>query len=85
MFKVTAVKYDNTSIMEEITMKKNIIFWFFTIFFFVIYWRILALIWNLWVPFNIIIDILSMFIVVVVNIPLSAISAEQTVKIIKGS
>jgi hypothetical protein len=66
-------------------LKKNIIFGILTIVFFVVYWKVLALIWDLWVPFNTTTNVLSMFIVVIVNMPLSAISANQTIKVIKES
>lgn len=65
-------------------MKNNIIFWVITIVFFRFYFFILRWIWNSWIPFNITTDILALFILVVVLIPLSAISAEKTIKIIKS-
>lgn len=64
-------------------MKRNIIFGALTILFFIIYWKILALIYNQWVPMNVYTDLLSVFIVIFVNFPLSAISARQTIKVMK--
>jgi hypothetical protein len=66
-------------------LKKNIIFGILTIVFFVVYWKVLAFIWDLWVPSNTTTNVLSMFLLVVVNMPLSAISANQTIKVIKES
>lgn len=64
-------------------MKKNVIFGVITIVFFVFYFFILRWIWNLWIPFNITTDILSLFILMVVVVPISFISAEKTIKAIK--
>jgi hypothetical protein len=66
-------------------VKKNIIFGLITILFFVVYWNVLGLIWNLWVPFNPTTDIISLFIVTFINLPLSAISSQQLIKVIKSS
>lgn len=65
-------------------MKNNVIFGVITIIFFVIYFFIFRWIWNLWMPLSITTDIIAMFISLVVNIPLSLISAEKTIKIIKS-
>ena len=61
---------------------KNIIYWSFCIVFFFIYFQIFKLIWNM-MPFNIITDIISIFIIVVIIIPLSAISAHKLLNYIK--
>ena len=66
-------------------MRKNIIFGALTILFFIIYWKVLAWIYNQWVPMNNYTDLLALFIIVFVNFPLSAISARQTIKVIKES
>jgi len=66
-------------------MKNNIIFGILTILFFVVYWNIVQWIWNRWMPINPITDVLAIFIVVIVNIPLSVISADYTIKIIEES
>ena len=66
-------------------VKKKIIFGFMTMLFFIVYWNVLGLIWNLWVPFNPTTDIISLFIVIFINLPLSAISSQQLIKVIKSS
>ena len=71
--------------MEVLCGMKNIIFGVLSVIFFVIYFNVLIKIWNLWVPFNSTTDVISMFILISVIIPLSVISAQQAIKIIKRS
>ena len=63
-------------------MKKNIIYGILAIFFFIVYFKILGFIW-LWVPRNPFTDVLSMFIVLIILVPLSAISAHKLFATIK--
>jgi len=61
-------------------MKKNLVSAVLTIIFFIIYWKLLGFIYNLWVPFNPVTDILALFIILIIVIPLSAISAYKILK-----
>jgi len=63
-------------------MKRNIIFWVISLIFFLVYWNILQTIWNN-LPLNTATNILALFIVAIINTPLSLISAEKTIKFLK--
>lgn len=62
---------------------KNIVFGILTVVFFVVYWNLFRWIWHLWVPANPITEIIAMFTTVFINIPLSVISTQRVIKIIK--
>lgn len=64
-------------------MRKIIVYWLITIIFFIIYLKIEFFVWNKWVPFNVITNILSLSIIFIVIIPLSAISSHLTLKMIR--
>lgn len=64
--------------------EKNIILWFFSLLYFIIYFKILGFIWG-WVPFNTGTNLIAIFVTLFFNIPLSVISAEKTIRIIKSS
>ncbi|MBK5241913.1 hypothetical protein [Clostridium sp.] len=64
---------------------KKFTFGLLSVIFFIFYYNLLLRIWNSWVPFNATTDVISMFIFIFVNIPLSAISAQTVIKIIKKS
>lgn len=67
-------------------MKKNIVYWGICIAFFGLYFKILGFVWGKFVPFdtvNAVTNIIQIFIVVVVNIPLSVICTEKVFEIIK--
>ncbi len=65
-------------------MKNSIIFWFLTILFFIIYFNVLMYLWNFFLPWNLYTDIVAVFVVIFVNIPLSVYSAEKLIKAIKS-
>ena len=62
---------------------KNIVFYILSVIFIIFYFNVLVRIWNFLVPFNPTTDIISIFIVIIVIIPLSVISSKQAIKIIK--
>ncbi|MBU3113679.1 hypothetical protein [Clostridium lacusfryxellense] len=62
---------------------KNIVFCILSVIFYIFYYNVLLWIFNRWVPLNATTDVLSLFIFIFVNIPLSVISAQMTIKIIK--
>ncbi|MGK0466244.1 MAG: hypothetical protein ACJAX4_001530 [Clostridium sp.] len=64
---------------------KNFTFGLLSVIFFIFYYNVLLRIWNSWVPFNAVTDVISMFMFIFVNIPLSVISAQTVIKIIKKS
>lgn len=65
-------------------MKKRIVFFAVALIFYIAYFKILQ--WGLdkFIPFNRISNIIALFLLVVVNIPLSLISAEKTIRLIKA-
>lgn len=72
--------------MEARYVMKNIIFGILSIIFFVIYYKVILIeIWTLWVPSNSTTNGIGILILITVIIPLSIISADQTIKIIKKS
>lgn len=62
---------------------KDIIYWIICIIFFALYFHILKFIWNTFIPFNTITDLVSLFIMIFVNIPLSVVSTEKIFTVIK--
>jgi len=65
---------------------KNILFCVLTVIFFIFYYNVLLRIFNSrWMPFNATTDVIGIFIFIFVNIPLSVISAQTTIKIIRKS
>lgn len=64
---------------------KNIVFCVLSVIFFIFYYYVFLQIWNSWIPFNALTDVISMFIFIFVSIPLSVISAQTVIKIIKKS
>jgi hypothetical protein len=64
-------------------MKMKLIFWGITTAFFVFYFGMLRFIWNAWVPFNAVTDVLALFIIAVVNLPLSVASGNWLYNVIK--
>jgi hypothetical protein len=66
--------------------KKSMVCWGIYIAFFVIYYKLLGFIWDNFVPFDIniaITNIIQVFIIMFLNIPLSVISTEKVFKIIR--
>ncbi|MFL0270147.1 hypothetical protein [Candidatus Clostridium radicumherbarum] len=64
-------------------MAKRIVFGIISIAFFVFFFEILKFIWDRFVPFNTLTDIISLFILIIINIPLSVICTQKVIKIIK--
>jgi hypothetical protein len=64
-------------------MIKRIVFGGICIAFFVVFFKILQFIWDRFMPFNAVTDVISIFILVFVNIPLSIICAQKVFKVIK--
>lgn len=64
-------------------MVKRIVFWFIFVVFYILFFKILQFIWDEFVPFNSLTNIISLFILVVVNIPLSVISTQKLIEVIK--
>lgn len=65
-------------------MKSRIVFWGFTVVFFVIYFLIFRYLWDFLLPWNLYTDIIAFFIIIFVNIPLSVFSADKIIKIIRS-
>lgn len=65
-------------------MISRIVFWGFTVVFFVIYFLIFRYLWDLLLPWNLYTDIIAFFIIIFVNIPLSVFSADKIIKIIRS-
>ncbi len=61
-------------------MKRNILFVVLTVIFFLVYFKILQYLWNAWIPYNTVTDILSIFLIIVVIIPLSLITTNIAFK-----
>lgn len=64
-------------------MMKRLVFWGICIVFFVLFFKILKFIWDRFVPFNSLTDVISIFILVFINIPLSVICAEKIITVLK--
>jgi len=64
-------------------MKERIIFGGFVFILFVVYFGIFRYLWNFLLPWNLYTDIIALFIIIFVNIPLSVFSAEKIIKIIR--
>ena len=62
---------------------KNIVFCFLSVVFFILYFAVFSRMWTSLVPLNATTEVISMFIFVFVNIPISLISAQTLIKIIK--
>lgn len=65
-------------------MKRGTIFWGLAVIFFIIYFKLLGFIWDLLLPWNTYTDIMAVFVILFVNIPLSVFSAEKIIKVIKS-
>jgi len=64
-------------------MLKKLVYLGIFIIFFLIYFKTLSFLWTRFAPFNTASDIISVFILIFVDIPLSVISTEIIFKIIK--
>lgn len=64
-------------------MKKNLAYWGVCAFIYVLYFQIIKFIWNRFVPWNILTDLIALFVLIVVNIPFAVITTEKVIKIIK--
>lgn len=64
-------------------MKKTIVYWGISIIFFIINIKIIGFIYDKFVPSNTITDIMVIFIIIFINIPLSVICTEKVFSIIK--
>lgn len=64
-------------------MKKNVVCWLICIAFFIIYFLLIKYIWNKFIPFNTSTDLIALFIIIFINIPLSIISTQKVFEIIK--
>lgn len=62
-------------------MKRNILFVVLTVIFFLVYFKILQYLWNAWIPYNTVTDVLSIFLIIVVIIPLSLITTNIAFKL----
>jgi len=65
-------------------MKERIIFGGIVVIFFVVYFGIFRYLWSFLLPWNLYTDIIAVFIIIFVNIPLSVFSAEKIIKIIRS-
>lgn len=63
-------------------MKKNLAYWGTCAFIYVLYFQIIEFIWNRFVPWNTPTDLIALFVLIVVNIPLSVITTEKVIKTI---
>ena len=64
---------------------QKLVSFFLSVVFFVIYFLVLRYIYNAFVPFNTLTDILSILIVLIVIIPVSVLTAEKTIEMIRTS
>ncbi|MBP1925102.1 putative membrane protein YwzB [Sedimentibacter acidaminivorans] len=64
-------------------MKKTIVYWGISIIFFIINFKILGFIYDKFVPSNTITDIMVIFIIIFINIPLSVICTEKVFSIVR--
>jgi hypothetical protein len=62
---------------------KRLVFGAICIAFFVLFFEILKFIWNKFIPFDTLTDIVSLFILIVINIPLSVICTQKIIKVIQ--
>jgi len=58
-------------------MKRNLVYLGICIMFFILYFKILGFIWNKFIPFNTMTDIIALFIIIAVIIPLSVFCTEK--------
>lgn len=58
-------------------MKRNLVYLGICIMFFILYFKILGFVWNKFVPFNTMTDIIALFIIISVIIPLSVFCTEK--------
>ena len=64
-------------------MKGSKLFWILAIVYFMIYFSLLRWIWNLYVPFNVITEIIAFLLIILIVIPFSSISATNSIKLLK--
>lgn len=64
-------------------MKKNLIYLGICLVLYVLYFQIMKFIWDEFVPWNTATDVIALFVLVIVNVPLSVITTEKIFKIIK--
>ncbi|SHH96963.1 hypothetical protein [Clostridium grantii] len=64
-------------------MKGSKLFWILSIVYFMIYFSLLRWIWNLYVPFNVITEIIAFLLIILIVIPFSSISATNSIKLLK--
>jgi len=64
-------------------MKKNFIYFVVNIVVFILYFQILKVIWDNYIPWTILTDVIGVFIFIFVNIPLSLITTEFILKKVK--
>ena len=63
----------------------RIIYFMFTIFIFVMLWKLVGVIWNAFVPWNVTTDILGIFVVIPILIVVSFILSSLSFKFIRSS
>lgn len=68
---------------ELIIIKNKIIYIAMNVIIFIIYLFILKLIWNSFIPFNTVTDIIAVFIILIIIFPLTLITTEFVYKKIK--
>ncbi len=62
-------------------MAKRFVFWIIFIAFYVLFFMILKFVWNRFIPFNVLSDIIGIFVLIVINIPLSAICTQKLINV----
>jgi flagellar biosynthesis component FlhA len=76
--------YNILNVIKGNGMKSRIVFLGVTVVFFVIYFQIFRYLWDFLLPWNLYTDIIALFIIIFVNIPLSVFSADKIIKIIRS-
>ena len=63
----------------------NHIYFMFTVFIFVTLWKLIGVLWNAFVPWNVTTDILGIFVVIPILIVVSFILSSLSLKFIRSS
>lgn len=64
-------------------MKKNLIFWIISVVFYVVYFKIFDFVLGKIFPISPVSNVIILFILTVINIPLALLSSEKLISIIK--
>ena len=62
---------------------QRFLFWVFGIVFFVVYLKILQFIYDKFIPWTIFTDVLSLFIIIIVILPITAVSAQWFIRAVR--